>query len=980
MWKFFFTTAPSAQSKAYNRFVGGMIALTLVIIALLVVFSFTAKAQTSQYASSVIGYSTQYSTPSWAAIQATGAPNVAGCADNANAWASATADGQREFLVLGFTTAQQVDQIIVYESYAAGAVDTVWLRNSSTGAWNNVWSTTAASAACPRSLTINITATTYSVDAIRIASNSPAVANWNEIDGVQISVTLPMTYTSSTTTQNNTALVGVNTTNNEVLGIQIVTSGSTSPLSATSFSLNTTGTTAPATDITNAKIWYTGTSNSFAATSQFGSTVLAPNGSFTFTGSQTLSTGTNYFWLSYDIPAGATVNNFIDGECTSLTVTTPHTPTVTAPAGNRQISPIAPPTFQCSTTNWGSCGTGPYKIDKPSCTTTNDLMIAHFTYVYNTGDAGITPPAGWTQIFLTNTSSSPTMTAFYKIATSSEPASYSFSGTSNGADQSMGILIYRGVDTSDPIESFGAAATSGTSHTTPCITATTDQAMIVALFGLAACNVCPTNYNCANSSGGGNTTNAWTPPAGMTERYDYGGVQNAGRAHSGNDVVQAAKGCVQKTATSYASASGVSAIIALRPSGVSNYYSTLYKGNDIEFMNVSQTSVSLNRPGTVKQNDLMAVHLSAANTVTGSGATPPAGWTLIRFDLEASGIGSWLYYKIAGVSEASTYTFSVSSGINLMGNIMAYSGINTTTPLQTSAGASVPSGTSYTTPSITTTSDSELVIAFYTSYQQTSFTPNANTNERYDYNNAQNHWKTISADDFILSPTGATGSVTATASSAAVGLAQIVAFNRNAGKVPGSCCGFITSSTLPIELISFSASCRDDKTVLLEWATATEINNDYFTIERSTDGKNFEAIGKIKGAGNSSAIRKYEFTDIEPPLSTAVAYYRLKQTDYDGKYEYFNSASVHCLPQDGFLIYPNPANDNVTIEINLSEETNLSITFLNLLGQNLLMRSEFISKGTHTLNFSLKEFPAGVYAVEIVSGKTKTYQRIIISK
>lgn len=148
---------------------------------------------------------------------------------------------------------------------------------------------------------------------------------------------VPMAYTSSTTTQAVTSNIFTNTTNNQIVGIQIVTTGNASPLSATSFTLNTTGTTAPATDITNAKLWYTGTSSTFATTSQFGSTNATPSGSYSITGSQVLAEGTNYFWLTYDIPTGATVNNVVDAECTSLTVGSAFTPTVTAPAGTRTI-------------------------------------------------------------------------------------------------------------------------------------------------------------------------------------------------------------------------------------------------------------------------------------------------------------------------------------------------------------------------------------------------------------------------------------------------------------------------------------------------------------------------------------------------------------------------------------------------------------------------------------------------------------------
>jgi len=146
-----------------------------------------------------------------------------------------------------------------------------------------------------------------------------------------------MSYVSSTSTQNNIASIAPNQTNQEILGIEVVTNGSLSPYSATSFSFNTTGSTNPATDITNAKLYYTGGSNVFAATTQFGSTSISPNGTFTFTGTQVLGEGTNYFWLSYDVPATATIGNYLDAQCTSLTVNGVKTPTVTNPTGNRQI-------------------------------------------------------------------------------------------------------------------------------------------------------------------------------------------------------------------------------------------------------------------------------------------------------------------------------------------------------------------------------------------------------------------------------------------------------------------------------------------------------------------------------------------------------------------------------------------------------------------------------------------------------------------
>jgi len=96
----------------------------------------------------------------------------------------------------------------------------------------------------------------------------------------------PMTYASSTTTQNANP-IPIGGVHQQIIGIQVVTAGSLSPISATQFDLNTTGTTSTS-DISNAKIFYTGTSNIFAKVNQFGSTVVSPSGSYSVVGTQTL--------------------------------------------------------------------------------------------------------------------------------------------------------------------------------------------------------------------------------------------------------------------------------------------------------------------------------------------------------------------------------------------------------------------------------------------------------------------------------------------------------------------------------------------------------------------------------------------------------------------------------------------------------------------------------------------------------------------
>ncbi len=147
----------------------------------------------------------------------------------------------------------------------------------------------------------------------------------------------PMVYSSSTVIQPNTKNVGTGDVNQEIIGIKVTTQHTGNPLSLTSLALTTLGSTSAA-DIANAKVYYTGSTPDFSPTTQFGSTVANPSGSYTVSGTQTLSPGDNYFWVAYDVKTTATVNNVLDARCTSITVGgTAFTPTITDPTGNRKI-------------------------------------------------------------------------------------------------------------------------------------------------------------------------------------------------------------------------------------------------------------------------------------------------------------------------------------------------------------------------------------------------------------------------------------------------------------------------------------------------------------------------------------------------------------------------------------------------------------------------------------------------------------------
>jgi hypothetical protein len=122
----------------------------------------------------------------------------------------------------------------------------------------------------------------------------------------------------------------------------------------------------------------------------------------------------------------------------------------------------------------------------------------------------------------------------------------------------------------------------------------------------------------------------------------------------------------------------------------------------------------------------------------------------------------------------------------------------------------------------------------------------------------------------------------------------------------------VTSAALPIELLSFTGEYYN-QSVVLEWITATEINNDYFEVLRSTNGMSYEVLETIDGGGNSTAMLAYDFTDSNPADGTN--YYMLRQTDYDGQFEEYGPEVVHVLNAVDesmcvLTVYPNPCPGN----------------------------------------------------------------------
>ncbi|MGV3503142.1 MAG: T9SS type A sorting domain-containing protein [Adhaeribacter sp.] len=167
--------------------------------------------------------------------------------------------------------------------------------------------------------------------------------------------------------------------------------------------------------------------------------------------------------------------------------------------------------------------------------------------------------------------------------------------------------------------------------------------------------------------------------------------------------------------------------------------------------------------------------------------------------------------------------------------------------------------------------------------------------------------------------------------------------------------------TLPVKLTSFEAKAATGL-VALNWATATEENNQYFEVERSQDGKNFTAIGRVSGKGTTQQAQQYSFKDVKPLNGTL--YYRLKQVDLDGTSELSAMKAVTGIAAAApkLAVYPNPVVSDLHMELNTLPQGNYTITLSSM--SNGVVKQKTVQAG-ELLVLNVSDIPSGAYILTI---------------
>jgi len=188
--------------------------------------------------------------------------------------------------------------------------------------------------------------------------------------------------------------------------------------------------------------------------------------------------------------------------------------------------------------------------------------------------------------------------------------------------------------------------------------------------------------------------------------------------------------------------------------------------------------------------------------------------------------------------------------------------------------------------------------------------------------------------------------------------------------------------TVPVELTSFTANVNNEGNVILNWSTATEVNNQMFEIERKSVVAEYTTMGYVEGYGTTTEQQEYSY--IDNSVETGTYYYRLKQIDFSGQYEYSDEIEVEVLGPLTFALeqnYPNPFNPSTLIKYSVPEDGFVKLSVYNLIGEEIsVLMNEMVEAGFYEVAFNAASLPSGTYFYRLQAGNTVQVKKMILLK
>jgi len=192
-------------------------------------------------------------------------------------------------------------------------------------------------------------------------------------------------------------------------------------------------------------------------------------------------------------------------------------------------------------------------------------------------------------------------------------------------------------------------------------------------------------------------------------------------------------------------------------------------------------------------------------------------------------------------------------------------------------------------------------------------------------------------------------------------------------------------SPFPVTMTDFKAKLVEPNTVKLEWTTASETNNDYFQIEKSSDITKWEDVPTCKVPGSGTTQKPHTYSCEDPKANSGgqnLVYYRNKQVDYDGAYEYSNTVKIRlenaAYPTAIDKAYPNPTEDRIYIKYNSDDNGIFNIRLMSLDGKTLLTNQYVAQRGNQVIDLDLPEtkLKSGFYILEVQSDEQVFRQKL----
>jgi Secretion system C-terminal sorting domain/N-terminal domain of BNR-repeat neuraminidase len=719
--------------------------------------------------------------------------------------------------------------------------------------------------------------------------------------------------------------------------------------------LTTTGTTNLG-DLTAVNVYYTGSTNIFSTGTLFGTS--APGAAFNITGTQTLVSGTNYFWVEYALNPPMTNGNTLAGTCTSITVDgTPYAPSVLL-GGGRIVDVCAPSPGGVGVsglTSWFIAGKGNYVDAGVTIAVNNDIVMQWNNQVTNANIPSITKNGAGDQYLAV-------VNSYYNFNDI-----IVFSG-----DNYIKSMPYNGV-----FNPTGGASVFGVAS---------KAALAFTFTSTGTSSPCGANRCCVGYRG--------TVSNLVNNGFSYSSTTDASRANVIG--IWGTPGSSHNNNINGFWSTGGSSIpisnIGTYTYNIGNFPGYNFTGRIAEIFTFN-TDMTNNEVQRVQS--YMAIKYGVTLGVNGTSMDYLASTSGVVWDQSANSVYA---FDIAGVGRDDASGLSQLKSHSVNNTALVFDDIVT-----------IANGSNFYSPS-TFSSDREMLLWGHDG------DPTVNTGVIVNYptDNGeiietifQREWKsqesgnvgTVSLKFDMSSVVGAGAAVgtndlanlrllvdedgdfssgaTSYAPSSFNNISDFAIFEHDFTPTSGNnmdqnngffftlaSTNFLTTP-LPIEIISFEVENQDCSN-LVKWSTASEVNSDYFVIERSYDALNWTEIGTVDAAGNSISQLDYLFRDSDLELNGTI-YYRLSQFDFDGSRSDIGMqiVSVYCWENIAPLIYPNPASESLFVESN-----QIGIATLTDLNGRVLLTIE-LENGLTSIPVS--ELARGTYLIDIQLSNGKSY-------